>query len=283
LIGARSRTTHILKPLLVILPLALGFSSAAGGQWQLLPGGEVPKLLVPPREPHLGLRVIAVLKGATAFGSGFEWEANFGHMVPFIRFSGDGAERSVTLAVQGGAFGRFSLETKKRDLISSDWVFAAPLYITTGPNWVRFRYRHISSHIGDDYIVRFDETPQGYLRDDLGVMVYRRVSPGTAMYGGFSYAFNVDPVRIKRAIVEAGVEFNAQSASGTPWYGGVDVWLDQDAKWRPRVNVHAGTWLTEQGDHRLRFTIEFLTGRSPQGEFRRWRATYFATGLKVEI
>ena len=45
--------------------------------------------------------------------------------------------------------GRFAMDNRKRDLISSDWVFAMPLFVWRGENWFRFRYRHFSSHLGD--------------------------------------------------------------------------------------------------------------------------------------
>lgn len=231
----------------------------------------------------MGLRVIAMENGASAFGTGFEWEANFGHMIPFVRLHGDRPEQSVTLAIQGGAFGRFALETKKRDLISSDWIFAAPLFITSGDHWVRIEYRHISSHLGDDYIARFGDRPEGYLRDDIGVIVYRQLTPAIGLYGGPNVAFNVDPNRNKRLAADAGIEVNTRRLDATRWYTGVDVHLDQDVSWEPRINLHAGTYVGTGPEQRLRLTIEVLTGPSPQGEFRRGKVNYLAVGLVVEL
>ena len=252
-------------------------------QWAWLPGGPLPRLRVPPREPHLGVRLIGVENGASAFGRGVEWEANFGHMIPLVRLRGDRPDRAVTLGVQAGVFGRFAFETKKRDQISSDWVFAAPLFITDGEHWYRIRYRHISSHLGDDYIARFGDQPEGYLRDDIGVLVYRQLTPAIAVYGGPNVAFNVDPNRNKRLAASAGLEINTRRLHETRWYTGIDVHLDQDASWEPRVNIHAGTYIWSGPEERLRLTIEVLTGPSPQGQFRRSKASYIALGLVVEL
>lgn len=231
----------------------------------------------------MGVRLIAVENGATAFGRGVEWEANFGHMIPFVRLRGDQPRRSVTLAVQGGVFGRFAFQTKKRDLISADWVFATPVFITDGDHWVRIRYRHISSHLGDDYIARFGDRPEGYLRDDIGVVVYRQVTPVIGVYGGPNVAFNVDPNRNKRIAAEGGVELNTHRLDEVKWYTGIDVHLDQDVSWEPRVNIHAGTYIGSGPEQRLRLTFEALTGPSPQGEFRRGKVNYVAVGLIVEL
>ena len=251
---------------------------------EFLPDGNLPRLLIDPLEPQMGVRLMGVSRSASRFGTGVEWEANFGHMIPFVRLSGT-TERGVTLGVQGGVFGRFSFETRKRDLISADWIFALPLFIIDGHNFVRIRYRHISSHLGDDYINRFNVAPEGYLRDAIGVLVYREVVNGVGLYGGGNAAFNVDPDtnNIRRLALTGGIELNRYSVWGRDFYGGADVYLDQDMNWRPRVNLHIGERLTHTSGRNLRFVGELLFGPSPQGEFRRRNATLWKLGLIVDL
>lgn len=259
-----------------------GPPAAAQGP-QLLPAGDLPKLYLAPREPQMSIRLIAVGRGSSAFDDGVEWEATFGHGIPFMRFWTDGRGRSVFLGVQAGVFGRFSFETTKRDLISSDWIFAAPVYVVTGRHWIRLRYRHISSHLGDDYISRFEVDPEGYLRDDVGLVGYAQVSGALGVYGGANVAFNVDPNENKRFALEGGFEVNTRAVNPTPFYGGVDVYVDQDTSWHPRVNAHVGTRILDERTHSLRFVTELLVGPSPQGEFRRRNVTLLTVGLVVEI
>ena len=254
-----------------------------GAQLKWFPRGDLPRPRVEPREPHMGIRLIGLQKGASGFGAGIEWEANFGHMVPFVRIHGEDPEHSVTLGIQGGVFGRFSFETRKRDLISSDWVFAAPLFITNGAHWIRVRYRHISAHLGDDYIVRFNGRIEGYLRDDIGVVVYRQVTPGVGMYGGGDVAFNVDPDRNKRLAFNGGIEFNVRRSAPTSWYGGIDLRVDQDEGWKPRVNLQAGTTIVRGARNSLRLILEYLAGPAPQRVFRRGTVRYFALRLVVDL
>jgi len=263
--------------------VALPISAQAQEGFRLLPGGEIPRILVAPREPQMAIRVIGVGKGATAFRSGVEWEADLGHSLPFIQLGGSPDGNSVVLGLQAGVFGRFSLETVKRDLISSDWVFQTPVFIRTGAHWVRISYRHISSHLGDDYMQRFDVEREGYMRDDIDVTVYRKVSTNLAIYGGGNYAFNVEPNENKRAALNAGFEIDARVRAPSSWYGGVDLNLDQDSSWDPRVNVHLGRWLVVNQDNGLRFTMEALLGPSTLGQFRRAHVATVTFGLAVEI
>ena len=95
--------------------------------FRFFPGGDLPRILVSPRIPHMGIRLIGVGKGASAFQDGVEWEANFGHGIPFLQFGGSTPDHSIVLGVAAGVFGRFAFETKKRDLISSEWVFTTAL------------------------------------------------------------------------------------------------------------------------------------------------------------
>jgi Protein of unknown function (DUF1207) len=264
--------------------VALPDPTQAQEGFRMLPGGELPRILVAPREPEMAIRVIGVGKGATAFRSGVEWEADLGHGIPFMQLAGSSPDHSVVLGIQAGVFGRFSLETVKRDMISSDWVFQTPVFIRSGPNWVRISYRHISSHLGDDYIARFDVEREGYMRDDVDLTLYRAVTTAVSLYGSMNYAFNVEPNVNKRAAVSAGFELNGQrQLERTTWYGGVDLNLDQDSSWDPRVNVHVGRWLVMNQDAGLRFTMEALIGPSTQGQFRRSKVATITIGLAVEI
>ncbi len=268
-------------PLVCVISL-LSSPLVAQSGFRFFPGGDLPRVLVSPRIPHMGIRLIGVGKGASDFRDGVEWEANFGHGIPFLQFGGSTPDHSIVLGVAAGVFGRFAFETKKRDLISSDWVFTAPLFWRNGMNWVRFNYRHISSHLGDDYILRFGQNSEGYLRDDVGVTVYRQVTRSVGLYSGGNYAFNVDPNDNKRGAFNFGFQVNDLTVS-TPWYGGVDVYVDEDSDWNPRLNLHLGRRTLTDGQRGLRFTFEMLIGPSPQGEFRRGNVFLLATGLVVEL
>jgi hypothetical protein len=229
----------------------------------------------------MGIRLLGLRKGASQFGGGVEWEANFGHAIPFLQIDGSSPEHSIVLGVSAGVFGRFALETTKRDLISSDWVFAMPLYWRNDEHWVQLSYRHISSHLGDDYMLRFDQFSEGYMRDDVGITVFRRLGDWVGMYAGGNYAFNVDPDANRRGALTIGLEINRPVQ--TPWYSGIDVYSDQDASWEPRFNLHVGR-RTEFDDGRgIRVTFEMLLGPSPQGEFRRGDVFLVATGIAIEL
>ena len=250
-----------------------------------LPGGKlVPVIRADPREPAVGAKLVGVLKGATEFGSGIEGEAIVGHSFPLWLLSGESTERATVLGIQGAVFGRFLLETIERDLISTDWTFAVPLIIWRGGSWYRFRYRHISSHLGDEYIERFGTERSEFSRDALEVTVYRKLPAGFAAYAGGDIAFNVYPIGSKRFRVLGGVEFASLSTDGpTQFFGGVNVDLNQDASWSPRVNIQQGVRLFPQNEWNLSFVLELAFGQSHQGEFHGEKETVLMLGALLEL
>ena len=122
----------------------------------LPPKAFLPTLVAAPREPMTAAKLMVVTRNATQLDETWEGEAALGTPIPLYVLSGDTPEHSLVLGVQGGVFARFSLSTESRDLISSDWVFALPLVLRRGGHWVRVRYFHQSSHLGDEYSEAFD-------------------------------------------------------------------------------------------------------------------------------
>ncbi len=252
---------------------------------RFLPGGKlIPVIRADPREPGAGAKLIGVLNAASQYGTGIEGEALIGHSIPFVLLSGDTRERATVLGVQAGVFGRFLMETVERELISTDWMFAIPLVIWRGRNWYRFRYRHRSSHLGDEYLEDFNAERLDFTRDAFEITVYRNLTPGFSAYAGGDFAVNVDPIGSKRFRVLGGIELTDVASTGAGrFFGGVDVNMFQDDDWRPRVNVQAGVLLLPEQERHLSFTMDIAFGRSIQGEFHPEAETVIMAGLLIEL
>lgn len=244
-----------------------------------------PVIRADPRAPVAGAKLIHVVTPASAFGRGLEGEAQLGHSFPVWMISGESADRAVVLGIQAAVFGRFLLTSEERELITSDWMFALPLYIWRGETWFRLRYRHFSSHLGDEYVEQTGAERLDYTRDSFGAMAYTAgLVRGVGLYAGGNVAFNIDPSDGKRFALQGGIELTGETASGrSPLFGGVDVYLDQDSSWKPRVNIQAGIAVPANNRRRLRFQAEVLFGRSPQGEFHRLDETLLTLGVGFDL
>lgn len=267
---------------------SLAFPAKIIGQTsrRFLPGGDlIPRILADPREPIVGGKLVLAAQGPTLFRDGLEAEANLGHTLPVLILAGDSPKRMTVIGAQGGVFARFNFETAQKDLISTDWVFMVPLVIRRGQNWYRFRYRHMSSHLGDEYIRRFEVLNTGYSRDALEATVYRQIGT-VGLYGGGSFAVNAQPAGSERVALNAGLTIDGKVVSaGYRPLGGVDVYWDQDSDWRPRINAHVSLDVFPESPPTMRFVFEFLHGPSPQGEFHAVdrEATLINLGLYLDL
>jgi len=94
-------------------------------------------------------------------GRNIEAEVVIGHSVAILRRDdGMTPERAVTLGYEFGIFSRFYMESAQKDLINVDYRVGLPIAIRHDAWQVRIILRHISSHIGDDYVTRFCRGPR---------------------------------------------------------------------------------------------------------------------------
>ena len=92
-------------------------------------------------------------------GRNIEAEVVVGHSLAILRMDGGHTvDRAVTLGYELGLFSRFYMESSQKDLINIDFRVGLPIAIRHDEWQVRITLRHMSSHVGDDYLTRFPES-----------------------------------------------------------------------------------------------------------------------------
>ncbi len=244
-----------------------------------------PELLAGPRDPTTSFSVLGVTENPTAHGSGIEVEVSIGTTLPVFLLFGEPGRAPVVAGIEAAAFARFGLQVLERELIATDWVFAVPVYWLHETGWLRFRYFHTSSHMGDEYARRFDDPGINFARDAAEVFAFRAVSPRVGVYGGLRYAYIVHPEESKRWVVRAGAQAEADEAGSAfrPFLA-ADVEWDQDAGRSPRLEVRTGVWLKKVGiQQALRLSFTFLAGPSPLGQFNGRSTTQVGLSLQATL
>jgi len=269
----------------VALLLPCASPVAAQSIQRFLPNRDLlPKLLAAPRDPTTAAKLVLPLTSPSQFGTVLEGDAAFGASLPVYLLAGRSPEDALVIGVEGGVFARFNLQTKERDLITSDWVFAVPLVLHRESHWLSVRYIHSSAHLGDEYLERFDVERIPHSRDGFEVTAYGRPGGGLGVYGGGRWAFRVDPPEHKRWAVRGGVEIQSAGGARVQPYLAADVELDQQNRWEPRLNAQAGVRIAPNGSRpAVRVGVEFLTGPSPQGQFWDRRATHITLGITLDL
>ena len=271
---------------------------ARASRFEILPSGSLfPSLVASLKEPQLrnslitarSERDLSTLLGVTEQGGSISlWRMNG-------RRRGDGVE----LSIQGSAAAQFDLASARWTLLNADYTFSYPVTLRRGPLAVRLRYFHVSSHLGDRYLLLRSEARRfggaGYRRESVELLAARSFgdsSRSVVAYAGGEYAFSVTPKDMKPAVLRGGLdaarrfhEFGASARAS--WIGGAEVSLAQERGWNAGVSARAGYEIGRSsaewpGGRRYRMMLEYYNGPATYGHFSRVdRLRYVGVGCYV--
>jgi len=212
---------------------------------------------------------------------------SFGDSFPLIRMSDlSWTGGALQLDVEGGVFATFDMESGSRDLVNADYTFAVPLTYRAGDFSSRLRWRHLSSHLGDEYLLNHDIERVNFTYEEVDVAVSREWDPWR-LYAGVGYKYNVEPARYLRWDAEVGLEWRGPYFAGgllRP-VAGVHVMADAERDWEPFQRAVAGleTAAARPGGPVIRFVIEGYNGRSFEGQFYESRVRWVGIGTQVDF
>lgn len=245
----------------------------------------LPMLFAGPRDPVSKADLVFVTDNPNALGNGVEAEVALGAGIPVFLLAGDPGSNALVAGVEAAVFGRFGFQVTERPLINTDWVFTAPIVWHLGPHWVRLRYLHTSSHLGDEYAQRFEAEAVNFSRDAVDAMGWLQPMPAVGVYAGVRYAYSVHPEESRRWAARTGAQLGSTRGDGFVLpFGALDVELDQDVDWRPRVYAQVGVWLPPISGRRAgRIGAGLLTGPSPLGQFHSLQTTQITVGIALSL
>ncbi|MBD3675090.1 MAG: DUF1207 domain-containing protein [Planctomycetaceae bacterium] len=160
-------------------------SAAADGYgWKLLPQGFIyPTYLSHPHEPRLGTQWVS------DHDDGLLWESSLGGRLGIVRWGATDRNEGVQLDFMGGVSVRID-PRENTDVDAMDFRMALPLTWGTGPHRFKFGYTHLSSHLGDEFLISnpgYDRL--NYVRDNLTFGYSYYSTPDVRLYAEASYAF----------------------------------------------------------------------------------------------
>jgi hypothetical protein len=252
---------------------------------EALPVGErLPVFLAGPREAVASASLLGVSRNPNRLGTGVEAEVSLGHSLPVLRLNGITAAGHVLVGIEAAVYARFGLQIVEREMVGTDWLFAVPALWVSERGWVRLRYYHSSSHIGDEYSRRFDEPGVDFSRDALDLFLFSQLFEVLGLYAGVRFGYNVKPEDSRRWVLRGGLQGEGRERGQTlrPYLAG-DIEWDQDAG-DPRLELKMGMWLPERaGRRRVRLSLGLLAGPSPLGQFQRGRTLQLSLGVAGQL
>jgi hypothetical protein len=235
--------------------------------WQVLPGGLMYRsYLAGTREPRMGSQL------AYVSGHGWVWDATAGARVGLIRFGtpDDGWPEGWQLDLEGAAFPRLDLENE-RDLVSADFRVGAPITYRRGRWETKFGYYHLSSHLGDEYMIRHQEsiaTRDNYDRETLVAGVGFRPVPAIRLYTEAGYAFSRGGLT-RPWEFQFGTEYSPiepVGGHGAPFLA-LNGHLRQENDFGGNFVVQSGWQWRGRTGQLLRTGVQYFNGKSDQGQF----------------
>lgn len=242
------------------------YDSGEADTWQVLPPGMLfHSYLAGEKEPRMGTSLLFERGGDTLE------ESTLGARLGLVRYGTPGAiqPEGWQLDVEGAAFLRQNW-THDIDVDAVDFRVGVPLTWRRGAWAAKFGYYHLSSHAGDEFLVRTPGFQRiNYVRDSVLAALAYNITPDWLIYGEAAYAFNVDG-GAQPWEFQFGVEYSPVARNGfrgTPFFA-VNGHLREEFNFGGSVNVEFGwQWRSAYSDTRLRIGGQFYNGKSMQYSF----------------
>ena len=217
----------------------------------------------------------------------------------WLAMTGEHRYDGMEMTIQASAATQFDLNASKWTQLNTDFTFGYPMTWRRGRNAIRFRPFHLSSHLGDRYLLR-DPNPrtfnrQGFRREAVEVLdahTFGDSARSSLLYGGGEYAYAVTPKEMKRVQLRAGAEHRSTfhqwgTVARGAWVLAGEQTFVQDRRWAGGLSVRTGLEVgrlsgEDPGGRRYRALLEYYGGPSTYGHFAREdRIRYVGVGCYV--
>ncbi|MGL6194740.1 MAG: DUF1207 domain-containing protein [Thermoguttaceae bacterium] len=233
---------------------------------QILPSGLIyPSYLAGPRESRLA----SVWNHERDHG--WMWDAVAGGRAGILRY---GTKSSISpegfqLDVEGAGKVRIDYE-HDLDLLAAD--FRAGIPLTFGSKKVQYKvgYYHVSSHLGDEYMVRHNTFQRvNYVRDSVVMGISLRMGNSVRLYCETAWAFFCGE-KTKPWEFQFGAEYSSRypvgQLRGSP-YAAINAHLFQELDFSGNLNVQVGWQWRGANEHLFRLGFQYFCGSSDQFQF----------------
>lgn len=218
---------------------------------------------------------------------GWIWEASFGGRLPLWRYGTDDPLRpeGLQMDVEGATFTRVDVGTGT-EVDAIDFRVGFLVTWRRGRTALKGGSYHISSHIGDEYLVRNPNFVRNdYTRESLIGGITQDLTDALSVYGEVGYAFRyqggAEPFEL-----QFGIQYNPQPREG--WWGrpyaAINAHLRQEFDFARNINTVAGIqWRSRESLRVIRIGLQYFNGQSLQYSFFDQHEEWLGTGVWVDF
>jgi hypothetical protein len=246
--------------------------------WQLVPEGLIyHSYLAGEKEPRLGTQFVHEQD------EGWLWDSTLGARVGIVRYGtvGPAMVQGFEVDVEAAALLRQDLE-EDLDVVSVDFRAGVPLTFGFGRYQMKLAMYHLSSHLGDEFMLKNPAFPRiNFVRDVIvwGHSYY--LTEELRAYFEAGWAFHTDGGS-KPWEFQFGMEYapcGPTGSQGAPFLA-VNGHLRQELNYSGNLTAEAGwAWRSQVGGPLMRVGAIYYNGLSPQYEFYRNFEQQIGAGL----
>jgi hypothetical protein len=251
-----------------------------GYEWQVLPEGLMYKTYLAGEKESRMAAVWLSSKGR----NGIVRETALGGHVGLLRYGNTDAihPEGWQLDLEGAALPRVDMGNND-DLESCDFRAGFLSTWRKGANAYKAGYYHLSSHAGDEYLIRNPSFQRlNYVRDSVIVGWTHFLTDDAQVYGEVAYAFNcedgAEPLELQYGVQYSPMVFGMRGAP----FAAINGHTRQDYGFITSVNVQAGWQWRGTTNHTYRLGMQYYTGPAMQWEFSGMKETLFGGGMWMD-
>ena len=250
----------------VALPYSQGPPAAAWTapwSWQVLPDGLMFKnYLASNEEGRMGSQLYYDKN------IGWTWDGSLGGHVGILRYGTQDAlwPEGWQFDVDGVALPRLD---STRSIVSTDFRIGFPITYREGSWEFKFGYYHLSSHLGDLYMLSHPDVMRiNYVREQLVMGVAYRPILDLRIYGEANWAFHNDGGSQPWEF-QFGIDYSPSQPNGI--YGApfaaINSKIEEDLNYSGNVTFEAGWQWRGTTGHTFRTGLQYFDGYSFQRQF----------------
>ena len=245
--------------------------------WQYLPDSLLyQSYLAGGREPRFASQWVFEKE------AGWLWDVTLGGRVGILRYGTVNSHwpEGWQIDIEGAAFPRLNME-HERDLDAVDFRFGIPLTVRRGPWQGKFGYYHLSSHLGDEFMVRNHTLDRiNYVRDSMIVGAGFFLNRNIRLYGETAWAFYTDG-GAEPWEFQFGVEYSPAEPTyewAVPFFA-INSHLRQENDFGGNFTVQSGLQWRGHSGHLIRIGMHYFNGMSDMYQFFRRHEEQIGLGL----
>ncbi|RMG45709.1 MAG: DUF1207 domain-containing protein [Acidobacteria bacterium] len=225
----------------------------------------------------------------TDFGTYDVGSVGFGENFGLLRWPGEREGDGWQLGISGAVFAIFNLDAESMDLLNADYYIGFPVEVHSGRFSGRLRLFHLSSHLGDEFLLNPQPGPP-VERINLSYEALEALAAyerrGARVYAGAIRILSSDtPLRRNR--VQAGAEYRSRhlGRARLRLVAGADLEAWSETDWDIDTSVKAGIVFpnARRLDRSIQVLLEFYDGHAPHGQFYPLRVRYLGAGFGFSL